>query len=142
MDSRWQCRKKADIRRISAPAVLTKSQLSTTMPAKKASKKVAVKKVAKKATNTKKAAPAKKAAAKAVKPPAKKAEAPAKKAAKKVAAKAPVKKAKAKSTAKTPPTLEEITKAAYLNYRRRIDLGLPGDDDSDWLEAERSLTKA
>ena len=40
---------------------------------------------------------------------------------------------------KAAPSLDAIAKAAYLNYRRRMELGLPGDDDSDWLEAERSL---
>ncbi len=62
--------------------------------------------------------------------PAKKA-APTKKAAKKVA---PAKHA-------TKPTLEELTRAAYLNYRRRVELGLPGDSHGDWLEAERTLGK-
>lgn len=57
--------------------------------------------------------------------------APAKKAAKKAAT--------AKNTAK--PTLEELTRAAYLNYRRRVELGLPGDSHGDWLEAERTLGK-
>lgn len=83
------------------------------MPAKKTTKKVAAKKAAVKA------APAKKVAAK----------------------KAPAKKAVAKKAApkKSPPTPDAVAKAAYLNYQRRISLGLPGDDDSDWLEAERSL---
>ena len=91
------------------------------MPAKKTTKKVA----AKKAAVT--PAPAKKAAVKA----------PAKKAA---AKKAPAKKATAKKAAKkAAPSLDAVAKAAYLNYRRRMELGLPGDDDSDWLEAERSL---
>lgn len=83
------------------------------MPAKKTTKKVAAKKTAAKA------APAKKAAVK---------KAPAKKAA---AKKAPAKKA--------PPSIEAVAKAAYLNYRRRVEQGLPGCHDSDWLEAERSL---
>lgn len=83
------------------------------MPAKKTTKKVAAKKAAVKV------APAKKAAAK-------------KSAAKKAAAK--------KSTAKkAAPSIEAVAKAAYLNYRRRVEEGLPGCHDSDWLEAERSL---
>ena len=85
------------------------------MPAKKSTKKVAAKKSA-------------------VKPAAKKA--PAKAAAKKAAAKPVPAKPVAKKAA---PSLDAIAKAAYLNYRRRMELGLPGDDDSDWLEAERSL---
>ncbi len=86
------------------------------MPAKKTTKKAA-----------KKAAPvAKKAAKKAVKKVAKKAS---KKVAKKAAKKA-----------KPAPTADEIAKAAYGIYRRRVELGLPGDASSDWLEAERSLS--
>lgn len=84
------------------------------MPAKKSTKKAAAKKsVAKKI-------PAKTA--------------PAKKAAKKVAKKSPA--------SKPAPSLEAIAKAAYLNYRRRMELGLPGDNDSDWLEAERTVSEA
>lgn len=92
------------------------------MPAKKTTPKVAAKKTAT-------PAPPKKA-------PAKKAAKPApKKAAKPVAAKSSAKKpAKGKSTA----SYDAIAHAAYLNYRRRMDLGLPGDHDTDWLEAERS----
>lgn len=79
---------------------------------------------------TKKTAPtAKKVAKKA----AKKAAPVAKKAMKKAAKKA-VKKSK------PAPTADEIAKAAYGIYRRRVELGLPGDASSDWLEAERSLS--
>jgi hypothetical protein len=35
------------------------------------------------------------------------------------------------------PSLDWIARAAYLNYRRRVEQGLPGDSQSDWLEAER-----
>ena len=92
------------------------------MPAKKTTKKVAAKAPAVKSTPAKKAAPAKKSAAKkaAVAAPAKKS--PAKKAVKKAA-----------------PSFDAIAKAAYLNYRRRTEQGLPGDNDSDWLEAEKSV---
>lgn len=79
------------------------------MPAKKTTKKTAAKKTAVKA------APAKKAAKKAPKKEAKKA------------------------VGKAPVSIEAVAKAAYLNYRRRMELGLPGCHDSDWLEAERSL---
>ena len=82
------------------------------MPAKKTTKKVAAKK-----TLIKKAA---------IKKPT----------VKKTATKVPVKKASNK------PALDTVTKAAYLNYRRRIEMGLPGDHDSDWHEAERTLTKS
>lgn len=71
---------------------------------------------------------AKKAAKKAV---AKKA--PAKKTA------APAKKAAAKKVAPPKPSLDLIARAAYLNYRRRVEQGLPGDSHGDWLEAERQM---
>lgn len=91
------------------------------MPAKKAAKKV---------TGATKKTPAKKVTAKKVamtKTPAAKKAVPAKK----VAAKSPVK-----------PTVEAIARAAYINYLKRMENGLPGDSESDWLEAERSLTQA
>jgi hypothetical protein len=94
---------------------------------------MAAKKTAKKA--------AKKAAPKAVKPAAKKTEKPA---TKKVARKAPAKKAAKKATTAKPtsaarPGNDAIARAAYLNYRRRVEQGLPGDARGDWLEAERQL---
>ena len=85
------------------------------MPAKKSTKKVAAKKSAVKS------APAKKAVAR--------------KAVAKKAAAAPAPK-------KAAPSLDAIAKAAYLNYRRRAEQGLPGDNDSDWLEAERSVMES
>ena len=70
----------------------------------------------------------------------------AKKTAVKTAVKAAAKKVAAKKvTAKKAPakkaalSIESVAKAAYLNYRRRVEKGLPGCQDSDWLEAERSL---
>jgi len=72
----------------------------------------------------------------------------AKKAAKKAAkspdtAPKPAKKAAAqqaaKPAAKARPSTDEIAKAAYLNYRRRIENDLPGSHEGDWLEAERQL---
>jgi hypothetical protein len=95
------------------------------MPAKKTTSKVAAKKTAT-------PAPPKKA-------PAKKAAKPAgKKAAKPVAVKSSAKKsAKKPVTGKSSANYDAIAHAAYLNYRRRMDLGLPGDHDTDWLEAER-----
>jgi hypothetical protein len=61
--------------------------------------------------------------------------------AKKVSKKAAVKKVAMKKAPakKDSPSIEAIANAAYLNYRRRIEQGLPGCHDSDWLEAERSL---
>ena len=35
------------------------------------------------------------------------------------------------------PSPDVIARAAYLNYRRRVEQGLPGDSHGDWLEAER-----
>jgi len=34
---------------------------------------------------------------------------------------------------------DAIARAAYLNYRRRVEQGLPGDAHGDWLEAESIL---
>ncbi|BCU76826.1 hypothetical protein [Luteolibacter sp. LG18] len=90
------------------------------MPAKKATKKVA--KTA--ATKT-----AKKAAKKAAEAP-EVAPKPAKKAAKKV------------TRAKVGPSTDEIAEAAYLNYRRRVEQGLEGNHEEDWLKAETALAKA
>ena len=74
---------------------------------------------------------AKKAAPKTEKPAAKKAvrTAPAKKAAKKANAEKPAPR----------PSNDAIARAAYLNYRRRVEQGMPGDSRGDWLEAERQL---
>lgn len=91
------------------------------MPAKKTTSKVAAPKAA--APAPAKKAPAKKAAKKATKP----------------AAKTAVEAAAKKPVFKKAASYEAIAHAAYLNYRRRMDLGLPGDDDTDWLEAERTV---
>lgn len=105
--------------------LLFQNQLPNIMAAKKTAKKTtetapvqaeaAPKPVTKKATKTAKKAVAKKAA------PA---------ADKKAAKKVPVK-----------PSLDAIARAAYLNYRRRVEQGLPGDSHGDWLEAEKQATK-
>ena len=47
--------------------------------------------------------------------------------------------AEPKAAAKITPDM--LARAAYLNYRRRVEQGLPGDSHGDWLEAERSLGK-
>jgi len=57
---------------------------------------------------------------------------------------APAKKAAKKASAEKPapaprPSNDAIARAAYLNYRRRVEQGLPGDSRGDWLEAERQL---
>ena len=88
------------------------------MPAKKTTPKVAAKKTA---------------------VPARPKKAHAKKATKIATKKAKKPTAKKPKTKKSLASYEEITHAAYLNYRRRMDLGLPGDHDTDWLEAERSI---
>lgn len=81
------------------------------------------------------------AAKKAAKKAASSDKAPAKKAAKKTAAKKAVANAAkpAKPEKKAPPSLEAVARGAYLNYRRRVENGLPGDSHGDWLEAERQL---
>ena len=66
---------------------------------------------------------------------------PAKKAA---AKKAAAKKTTAKKAAAAPPprpSPDAIARGAYLNYRRRVEQGLPGDSHGDWLEAERKLSE-
>ena len=93
-----------------------KSAKSTTDPVSKESE-AAPKPVAKKAAKVAKKAVAKKEAAV---PAAKKA----------VAKKVPAK-----------PSLDAVARAAYLNYRRRVEQGLPGDSHGDWLEAERQFSE-
>jgi len=94
------------------------------MPAKKTTPKVAAKKTAA-------SAPPKKA-------PARKVAKPATKKVAKPAAKKAAKPAEKPATGKSFASHDAVAHAAYLNYRRRMDLGLPGDHDTDWLEAERS----
>jgi hypothetical protein len=102
------------------------------MPAKKTTSKVAAKKTA--ASAPPKKAPARKVA----KPATKKAAKPATKKVAKPAAKKAAKPAERPATGKSFASHDAVAHAAYLNYRRRMDLGLPGDHDTDWLEAERS----
>jgi len=45
----------------------------------------------------------------------------------------------AKKTAKKGPSTDDIAKSAYLNYRRRVENNIPGNHESDWLEAENQL---
>lgn len=58
---------------------------------------------------------------------------------KKAATKVPATPASKKAAAPAPPSLDSIARAAYLNYRRRVDEGLPGDSNDDWLTAVRQL---
>ena len=104
----------------------TKKTAKTTTPAAATepgpvAKKAAVKKVA-----------AKKAAPKAAAP---KEETPKAAAAPKEVATQVAPKVSAK------PSPDELARAAYLNYRRRSEQGLPGDSHQDWLEAERHFTR-
>ena len=74
--------------------------------------------------------------------PAKKAAKVAKKAAKKIPATRATQSADLTTPAKkvsSKPTLDSVARAAYLNYRRRVEQGLPGDSHGDWLEAERQF---
>jgi LAS superfamily LD-carboxypeptidase LdcB len=103
--------------------------ISTTMATKKTASKTTAS-TPKKEEETPKPV-AKKAAKKAAvkKVAAKEEAAPA------VAKKAPAKKAAVK------PSLDVIARAAYLNYRRRVEQGLPGNSQGDWLEAERQFAE-
>ena len=98
----------------------TKKTAKTTTPAAATEPSAAAKKTVKKVA-------AKKAAPKEVAP---KAAAAPKEVAPKVAAKVSAK-----------PSPDELARAAYLNYRRRAEQGLPGDSHQDWLEAERHFTR-
>lgn len=100
----------------------TESTPTTESAPKPAAKKAAKAPAAKKAVEEKAPAAPKKAAVTKVAAPAKVA-APS---AKKVAAK---------------PSLDSVARAAYLNYRRRVEQGLPGDSHGDWLEAERQFNE-
>ncbi|MEO5914686.1 MAG: hypothetical protein ABIS50_10665 [Luteolibacter sp.] len=51
------------------------------------------------------------------------------------------KKVPAKKAASPKPSLDSVARAAYLNYRRRVEQGLPGDSHGDWLEAERQFSE-
>lgn len=39
------------------------------------------------------------------------------------------------------PSLDTVARGAYLNYRNRVEKGLPGDSQGDWLEAERQYAE-
>lgn len=96
---------------------------------------MATKKTAKKSTDAAPAAPGPKKAAKvATKAVSRKAAA--------TSAKSPTPGAKkpAAPKAAAKPSPDAIARAAYLNYRRRVEQGLPGDTDGDWLEAERHFS--
>ncbi len=82
-----------------------------------------------------KKAPAKKVAAKKAGTPKVAATPTATTAAEPLVAKAAVKKAAVKHSP------DELARAAYLNYRRRVEQGLPGDSHGDWLEAERYFAR-
>jgi len=105
---------------------------SLPMAAKKTAKKT-TDSVAKKAA---KKAPAKKAAVKKTAGEATTKKAPAKKA----AVKKPATATKAKK-APAHPSPDVLARAAYLNYRRRVEQSLPGDAHGDWLEAVTQLTQ-
>jgi hypothetical protein len=56
-----------------------------------------------------------------------------------VKAAAPIKNSTPKKV--SPASPDAIAQAAYFNYRRRVEQGLPGDSHGDWLEAERYLSQ-
>jgi DUF2934 family protein len=64
---------------------------------------------------------------------------PTKSPAKKRVVKRSIKTARAVQTSITTPTDEEIRLRAYFIAERRHRLALPGNADSDWLEAKRQL---
>ena len=97
---------------------------------------MAAKKTTTKTTKTETPAPAAKKTAKKA-PAAKKAAAAEKAPTKKEAKTAAVKPA---ASPKPAPSPDAIARAAYLNYRHRVENGLPGDSHTDWLEAVRQLT--
>ena len=122
-----------------------------------AKKKKPPAKPVKKPAKKNKPVPAKKKSA-----PAKKKPAPAKPAAKKAVKKTAVRKpvaARSRASIATPArvmtrrvggksevvglvgsvTMEDIALKAYYLAERRINSGLPGDSESDWLQAEREL---
>jgi len=45
----------------------------------------------------------------------------------------------AKKAAKKGPTTDDIAKSSYLNYRRRVENNIPGNHESDWLDAENEF---
>jgi hypothetical protein len=61
-------------------------------------------------------------------------------AAKKTATKKVAAKKAATTSAPPKPSIDVIARAAYLNYRRRVELGLPGDSQDDWLKAEQGFS--
>lgn len=103
---------------------------------------MAAKKIAKKSTESAPKSPVAPAAKKAAtKIAAKKVASVAAPKATKTAAKKPASapSPKAPKAASKKPSLDEIARGAYLNYRSRVENGLPGDSHNDWLEAERKL---
>ena len=65
----------------------------------------------------------------------------AKKAAKRVPAKKAVAKKATKKAGKKTPSKAAITAKALEIYLKRKSSGEPGDDMSDWLQAEKTLSK-
>jgi hypothetical protein len=92
------------------------------------------------------AMPAKKTAQKIAKPAAKKTSkkgaAPESSASETKSPKARKSAKAAAATSKAPaPSTDEVAHAAYLNYRRRVEQGIPGNHDEDWLKAEAELSR-
>ncbi len=50
------------------------------------------------------------------------------------------KKKKYESSIEFPGFREEIQLRAYYNYLKRLNSNIPGNELSDWLEAEKSIT--
>jgi hypothetical protein len=63
---------------------------------------------------------------------------PAKKSAKRKAG-APLAKTKARKTIVAQPSNEQVALRAYFIGERRRNMGIAGDETSDWVEAEREI---
>jgi hypothetical protein len=53
--------------------------------------------------------------------------------------KSTVAKGKARKNIDAPPSSEQVALRAYFIGERRRNLGIPGDETSDWVEAEREI---
>ena len=51
----------------------------------------------------------------------------------------PSSKSKARKTIDAQPSNEQVALRAYFIGERRRNLGIPGDETSDWVEAEREI---
>ncbi len=57
------------------------------------------------------------------------------------ATKTAVSKSKARKNIDAQPSNEQVALRAYFIGERRRNLGIPGDETSDWVEAEREISE-